>query len=242
MCKSYLNKVEKISINKQTLDIMCHGWVEGNLTLGDDRKIHQKLSNIEVSLKGRVWVWKAGGNNSLVERKTSKITGAIFVVIWALSRVWFFATPWAVASQASLSFTISQSFLKLKSIESVMLSNHLVLCRPLLLLPSIFPSIRVFSNELALLIEWPKYWSFSFNISPSNEYSRLISFRINCFDLLAVQGTLKSLLQHRKSKPSILQRSAFFTVHLSHPYIATRKTIALTVQLWIRLNAGKEYM
>ena len=179
MCKSYLNKVEKISINKQTLDIMCHGWVEGNLTLGDDRKIHQKLSNIEVSLKGRVWVWKAGGNNSLVERKTSKITGAIFVVIWALSRVWFFATPWAVASQASLSFTISQSFLKLKSIESVMLSNHLVLCRPLLLLPSIFTSITVFSNELALCIRWPKYWSFSFSISASNKYSWLISFRID---------------------------------------------------------------
>ena len=109
---------------------MCHERVEGTLTLGDDRKIHQKLSNIEVSLKGRVWVWKAGGNNSLVERKMSKITGAFFVVIQVLSHVWLFATPWAVASQASLSFIVSQSFLKLKSIESVMPSSHLVLCRP----------------------------------------------------------------------------------------------------------------
>ena len=119
------------------------------------------------------------------------------------------------------------------SIESVMPSNHLTLCRPLLLLPSIFPSIRVFSNESVLCIRWPKYWSFSFSISPSNEYSELISFRMDWLDLLAVQGTLKSLLQHHSSKASVLQCSAFFTVQLSHPYISTGKTIALTRQTFV---------
>ena len=127
--------------------------------------------------------------------------------------------------QASLSITNSQSSLKLKSIKSVMPSNHLILCRSLLLLPSIFPSIRVFSKELVLHIRWPKNWSFSFSISSSNEYSGLISFRIDCFDLLAVQGTLKSLLQHQSSKASILWHSAFFIVQLSHPYMTTGKTI-----------------
>ena len=121
-------------------------------------------------------------------------------------------TPWTAAHQASLSITSSQSLLKLMSIESVKPSNHLILCRPLLLLPSIFPSIRVFSSESVLCIRWPKYWSFSFSISPSNEYSGLISFRMDWLDLLAVQGTLKSLLQHHSSKASILQRSAFFIV------------------------------
>ena len=145
-----------------------------------------------------------------------------------LSCVWLFATPWTAARQASLSITNSQSLLKLMSIKSVMPSNHFILCPPLLLLPSIFPSIRVFSNESVLHIRWPKYWSFSFNISPSNEYSELISFRIDWLDLLAVQGTLKSLLQHHSSKASILRRSAFFMVQLSHPYMATGKTIALT--------------
>ena len=130
------------------------------------------------------------------------------------------------ACQASLSITSSQNVLRLMFIESVMSSNHLILCRPLLLLPSIFPSIRVFSNESGLRIRWPKYWSFS--ISPSNEYSGLISFRMDCLDLLAVQGTLKSLLQHRSSEASILRDSAFFTVQLSHPYMTTGKTIALT--------------
>ena len=130
--------------------------------------------------------------------------------------------------QASLSFTISQSLLKLMSIESVMLSNHLILCHPLLFLLSIFPSFSIFSNKSALLIRRPKYWSFSFSISPSNEYLRFISFRIDWFDLLAVQGTLKSLLQH-SSKASILQRSALFMVQLSHPYMTTGKTIALTI-------------
>ena len=132
----------------------------------------------------------------------------------SLSHVRLFATPWTAARQASLSITNSQSLLKLMSIESVMPSNHLVLCHPLLLLPSIFPSIRVFSNESALGIRWPWYWSFSFNISPSSEYSGLISFRIDWLDLLEIQGTLKSL-QHYSSKASILWRSAFFIVHLT---------------------------
>ena len=145
-----------------------------------------------------------------------------------LSRVRLFETPWTVACQASLSITNSQSLLKLMSIESVMPSNHLIFCHPLLLPPSIFPSIRVFSNESVLCIMWPKYWHFSFSISPSNEYSGLISFRMDWLDLLAVQGTLKSLLQHCSSKASILWRSAFFIVQLSHPYMPTGKTIALT--------------
>ena len=144
-----------------------------------------------------------------------------------LGHAWFFATPWSEARQASLSITNFQSLLKLMSIELVMPSNHLILCHPLLL-PSIFPSIRVFSNESVLCIRWPKYWSFSFRISPSDEYSGLISFRIDRLDLLAVQGTLKSLLQHHSSKASILQCSAFFIVQFSHPYMTTRKTIALT--------------
>ena len=145
-----------------------------------------------------------------------------------LGRVWLFVTPWTSARQASLSITNSQSLLKLMSIESVMPSNHLILCHPLLLLPSIFPSIRDFSNESALCIRWPKYWSFSFNISPSSEHPRLISLRMDWLDLLAVQETLKSLLQHHSSKASILRHSAFFTVHLSHPYMTTGKIIALT--------------
>ena len=132
-------------------------------------------------------------------------------------------TPWTLAQQASLSITNSQSLLKHMSIESVMPFNRLILCRPLLCLPSIFPSIRVFSNESAVCIRWPKYWSFSSNISPSNEYSGLISFIVEWFDLLAVQGTLKSLLQHCNSKASILRHSAFFIVQLSHPYLTTRK-------------------
>ena len=153
----------------------------------------------------------------------------------SVSHVRLLATPWTAAHQASLSITNSQSLLKLMSIELVMPSNHLILCHPLLLPPSIFPSIRVFSNESALRFRWPKYWSFSFNISPSNEYSGLISFRMDWLDLLAVQGTLKSLLQHHSSKPSILRHSAFFIVQLSHPYMTTGNTIALTRQTF----AGK---
>ena len=137
-------------------------------------------------------------------------------------------TPWTAAHQASLSITNSWSLLKLMSVESVMPPNHLILCHPLLLLPSIFHSMRVFSNESVLCIRWPKYWSFNFCISPSSEYSRLISFRIDWFDLLAVQGTLKNLLQHHSLKASILWCSAFFMVRLSHPYMTIGKTIALT--------------
>ena len=140
-----------------------------------------------------------------------------FSSVQPLGRVQLFATPWTAACQASLSITNSQSLSKLMSIESVMPSSHLILCRPLLLLPSIFPSIRVFSNESALPIRWSKDLSFSFNISPSNEHPGLISFRMDWLDLLAVQGTLKSLLQHHSSKTSILWRSAFFIVQLSHP-------------------------
>ena len=135
---------------------------------------------------------------------------AIVVAVQLLSRVWLFATPWITAHQASLSFTNSWSLLKLMSIESVMPSNHLILCHPLLLLPSISPSIRVFSNESDLPIRWPKYWSFSFNITPSSKHPGLISFRMDWLDLLAVQGTLKSLLQHHRSKTSILRCSSFF--------------------------------
>ena len=145
-----------------------------------------------------------------------------------LSCIWLFATPWITACQASLSITNSRNLLKLMPIESVMPSSHLILCHPLIHPPSIFPSIRVFSNESVLCIRWPKYWSFSFSISPSNEYPGLISFRMDWLDLLVVLGTLKSLLQHHSSKASILQCSAFFIVQLSHPYITTGKTIALT--------------
>ena len=157
----------------------------------------------------------------------------VAIVVQWLSRVPLFVTPWTAAHQASLPFTIFWSLLKLMSIESVILSNHLTLCHPLLLLPSILPSIRVFFNESALHIRWPKYWSFSFSISPSNEYSGLISFRIDWLDLLAVQGTLKSLLQQHSSEASILHGSAFFMVQISHLYMTTGKTIALARQTFV---------
>ena len=153
--------------------------------------------------------------------------------VQSLSRVRLFATPWITARQASLFITNSWSSLRLTSIESVMPSSHLILSCPLLLLPSIPPSIRVFSNESTLRMRWPKYWSFSFNISPSNEHPGLITFRMDWLDLLAVQGTLKSLLQHHSSKASILRRSAFFTVQFSHPYMTTGKTIALTRRTFV---------
>ena len=155
-------------------------------------------------------------------------TTCTFSSVQSLSRVQLFVTPRITAHQASLSITNSRRLLKLMSIESVMPSNHLILCHPLLLLPPIPPSIRVFSNESTLCMRWPKYWSFSFSISPSNEHPGLISFRMDWLDLLAVQGTLKSLLQHHSSKASSFWRSAFFTVQLSHPYMTTGKTIPLT--------------
>ena len=166
--------------------------------------------------------------------RNSKETDLIrFSSVQSLSHVRLFVIPWTAACQASLSITSSRSLPKSMSIESVMPSNHLILCCPLLLLPLMFPSIRVFSNESALRMRWPKYWSFSFNISPSNEHPGQISFRMDWLDLLAVQGTLKSLLQHHTSKASILRHSAFFIVQLSHPYMATGKTIALTRQTFV---------
>ena len=155
------------------------------------------------------------------------------VVVQTLSHFWLFEAPWTAACYASLSFTISQSLVKFMSTESVMPSNHLILCCSLLLLPSIFPRIRVFSIELALHIRWPKDWSFSFSISPSSKYSGLISFRVEWFDLFIVQGTLRSLLSTTDSKALILWHSAFLMVQLSHPYMTTGKTIALTIWTFV---------
>ena len=163
-----------------------------------------------------------------MHNETKTTLKAKFGSVQLLSCVRLFATPWTVARQASLSITNSWSLLKLRSIKLVMPSNPLILCRPLLLPLSILCSIRVFSNESVLQIKWPKYWSFSFNISPSHEHPGLISFRMDWLDLLAVQGTLKNLLQHHSSKASVLQSSAFFIVQLSHPYMTTGKTTALT--------------
>ena len=154
-------------------------------------------------------------------------------LVQSLSHVWLFETPWTAARQASLSITNSWSLLKLTSIESVMVSNHLILCRPLLLPPSIFPSIRLFSEESVLHNRWPEYWNLSFGISPPNEYSGLISFRMDWLNLLAVQGTLKGLLQHHNSKASVLQCSAFFIVQLLHSYMTAGKTIALTKRTFV---------
>ena len=225
------------------------------------QKQKSSSSNITVSLGSmenhwKSWKWfpqeneKQRGNHS-VGMKTvtfhNKLLGTILTLqsMWkinterissvqSLSRVWIFATPWTAAWQAFPSITNSWSLFKLMSIELVMPSNHLILCCPLLLLlPSIFPNIRGFSNESVLHIRWPKYWSFSFSISPSNEYSRLISFRMDWLNLPAVQGTLKSLLQHHSSKASILWCSAFFIVQLSHPCITTGKIIALTIQTFV---------
>ena len=155
------------------------------------------------------------------------------LVVQSLSHIWLFVTPWTAAHEASLSITISWSLLKLMTIELVMPSNHFIFYHPLLLPSSTLPSIRVFSNELALCIRWPKYWSFSFSIGPSNEYSGLISFIMDWLDLLAVHGTLKSLLQHHRTKTSILWCSAFYMVQLSHPYMTTGKTTALTMWIFV---------
>ena len=165
------------------------------------------------------------------DRRLNQQRSSFFNSVQLLSHVWLFATPWTVARQASLSITNSRDLFM--SIESVMPSNQLILCRPLPLPPSIFPTISVFPNESVLYIRWPKYWSLSFSISSSNEYSGLISFRMDWLDLLAVQGTFRSLLQHHNSKASILQCSAFFIVQLSHPDMTTGKTIALTRRIFI---------
>ena len=188
----------------------------------------------EISSHGKTWrnfKCTSASEGSQPEKSTSCMSPTLwhsqFSSVQSLSCARLFTTPWTAARPGSLSITNSRSLLKLTSIESVMPSSHLILCRPLLLLPSIFPSIRVYSNESALHTRWPKYWSFTFSTSPSNEYSGLISFRMYWFDLLAVQGNLNSLLQHHSSKAAILWCSAFFMVQLSHPLITTRKTIAL---------------
>ena len=168
-----------------------------------------------------------------MEKESSLSPFWSFSSVQSLSCVWLFVTPWIAALQALLSITNSWSPPKPMSIESAIPSSHLILCHPLLLLPPILSSIRVFSNESTLCMRWPKYWNFSFNISPSNEHPGLISFRMDWLDLLAVQGTLKSLLQHHSSKVSILQCSALFTVQLSHPYMTTGKTIALTRRTFV---------
>ena len=173
--------------------------------------------------QGRVgFVWNTWNTRVLLVQEYLELS------VQLLSRVQLFATPWSAACHASLPITNSWSLPKLMSIELVMPSSHLMLCHPLLLLPPIPPSIRVFSNESAVCMRWPKYWSFTFSISPSNEHPGLISFRMDWLDLLEAQGTLKSLLQHHSSKASILQQSAFFTVQLSHPYMTTGKTIVET--------------
>ena len=200
-----------------------------------------KIKMIEIGIAA-LWVGRSlgGGLKQPNGRERCSISASgwrllryQFSSVQSLSHFRLFATPWIAARQASLSITNSRSWLKLMSIESVMPSNYLILCRPLLLLPSIFPSIRGFSNESTLHMRWPKYWSFSFSISPSNEYSGLISFRMDWLDLLTVQGTLKSLLQHHSSKAPIFRRSAFFTVQLSHPYMTTEKTIAFTRRIFV---------
>ena len=178
-------------------------------------------------MRSRVWLFTTPWTIQSMEFSRPEYWSGFSSVQW-LSRVWLFVTPWIAARQASLSITNSQSSLRFRSIESMMPSSHLILCRPLLLLPSNPPSIRVFSNESTLCMRWPGYWSFSFSIISSKEHPGLISFRMDWLDLLAVQGTLKSLLQHHSANASILQHSAFFTVQLSHPYMTTGKTIALT--------------
>ena len=187
-------------------------------------ELHQSEDQLALNIKDSFQFYK----NTKIFVKLSLMN-----LLLLFSRIWLFVTPWTAMCQASLFFTMSWSFFRLMSIESVMSSNHLILCCPLLLLPSIFPSIRVFSDESALCIRWPKNWRFSFSISPSNEYSRLIFFRIEWFDLLAVQGTLKSLLQHYSSKASILWHSAFFMVQLSHLYMTTGETIVLTIWTFV---------
>ena len=190
--------------------------------------------NIEAKIITKILEnWNQQQKRELSPRSKDSTYTVQFSLVQSLSHVWLFETPWTAARQASLSITNSRSSIRFTSIESVMPSSHLILCRPLLLLPPILPSIRVFSNESTLRMRWPKYWSFSFNISPSNEHPGLISFRMDWLDLLAVQGTIKSLLQHHSSKASILLCSAFLIVHVSHPYMTTGKTIALTSRTFV---------
>ena len=210
-----------------------HDWAYTNTHTRTERnkwRIFCRLHNGKrKEVSELVWhSWMRRETTLRLRVKNSIYTSVQFSSVESLSCVWVFATPWITAHQASLSITNSWSLPKLMSIELVMPSSHLILCHPLLLLAPIPPSIRIFSNKSTLRMRWPEYWSFSFSISPSKEHSALISFRMNWLDLLAVQGTLKSLLQHHSSKASILRCSAFFTVELSHPYMTTGKTIALT--------------
>ena len=218
----------------------CHPTISSFVTPFSCPQLFQASWSFPMS-----WLFESGGQSIGASASASvlpmSIQGNVVSLLYyiqfssaqSLSRVQLFETPWTAAHQTSLSITNDRSLLKLTSIESVMPSNHLILCHPFLLPPSIFPSIRVFSNESVLCIRWPKYWSFSFSISPSNEYSGLISFRMDWLDLLAVQGSLKSLLQHHSSKASILQDSAFFIVQLWHPYMTTGKTKDLTRRTFV---------
>ena len=200
------------------------------VNIWDSAKAHMVTS---YSYSGYVVTSVPGDKVYSMNRSHCLILGLQFSSVQSLSCVWLFAAPWIAARHASLSITNARNLLRLMSIESVMPSSHLILCHPLLLLPPIPPSIRVFSNESALHIRWPKYWSFSFSISPSSEHPGLISFRMDWLDILAVQRTLKSLLQHHSSKALIFQCSAFFTIQLSHSYTTTGKTIALTRQTFV---------
>ena len=195
--------------------LLC-SWLECKLFSASMEKSMEVLQKIKCRT---TTIWFGSSTSGYICKGSS----VQFSSFQSLGHVWLFASQWTRARQASLSITNSQSLLKLLSIALVMPSNHLILCHPLLLLPSVFPSIRVLSSESILCIRWPKYWSFSFSISRANEYSGLISFMIGWLDLLAVQGTLKCLLQHHSSKASILQRSAFFIVQLLHPYLTTGK-------------------
>ena len=215
-------------------------WITMLYTCNLHNIVHQLYINFFKNLFLYIYLFFCLDDLSIVESRilnslaiTVLLSIFPFSLIQSLSPVRLLATPWVTACQASLSIINSQSPPKAMSIESVMPSNHLILCRPLLLLPSIFPSIRVFPNESALRIRWPKYWSFSFNISPSNEHAGLISFRMDWLDLLTVWGTLKSLLQHHSLKASILLCSAFFIDQLSHPYMTTGKAIALTRRTFV---------
>ena len=245
----WLKKKNSCPWSYKQLDTCCSKLLRLCPTLWDPMDHSPPDSSVQGILQARILEWVAipffRGSSWFTDRTCLSYVYVVFVV-QSPSCVWLTVTLWTVASQVSLSFTISLSLLRLMPIESVMPSNHLILCHPLLLFPSIFPSIRVFSSESALRIRWPKYWSFSFSISPSNEYSGLISFRNDWFEILAVQVTLKSLLQQHSSKPSALastdQSIKVLSINssvlsllygLSHPYMTTGKTIALTIRTFV---------
>ena len=226
-----------LELDRGCISTSAYGWYTGVWSWGCPGGLGSASVRTRHAAGTAVWVMGTPAEQGTQRSHLATGSGDIALSsVQSLSRVWLFVTPWTAGCQASLSITDSQSPPKPLSIEWVMPSSHLILCCPFLLLPSIFPSIRVFSNESVLLIRWPKCWSFSFSISPSNEHPGLISFRMDWLDLLAVQGTLKSLLQHHSSEASILWRSAFFIVQLSYPYMTTGKNIALTIWTFV----GKE--